>query len=147
MWREKNCVALLADVALSSTLITQKWVFAIWGLCWYNVFFDMQSFNSKRLILLFRMASVLSENRTSCSTKKRQVSPKFVADFLKIYSFAPIGCSNSRSWINQQISGTLWVVRQSIFWGNVFDRCTSAVQTLHGNTFRRAVSTMQQHML
>ena len=36
VWREKNCVELLADVALSSTLITQKWVFAIWGLCWYN---------------------------------------------------------------------------------------------------------------
>ena len=41
VWHEKNCVELLADVALSSTLITQKWVFAIWGLCWYNLPLEM----------------------------------------------------------------------------------------------------------
>ena len=35
MWREKNCLELLADVTLFSTLITQKLVFAIWALCWY----------------------------------------------------------------------------------------------------------------
>ena len=35
MWREKNCLDLLADVTLFSTLITQKLVFAIWALCWY----------------------------------------------------------------------------------------------------------------
>ena len=29
------CLELLADVALFSTLITQKLFFAIWGLCWY----------------------------------------------------------------------------------------------------------------
>ena len=29
---------LLADVALFSTLMTQKLVLAIWGLCWYNLF-------------------------------------------------------------------------------------------------------------
>ena len=37
MWREKkHCLALLADVTLFSTLITQKLFFTIWGLCWYN---------------------------------------------------------------------------------------------------------------
>ena len=37
--RENNnefCLELLADVTLFSTLITQKLVLAIWGLCWYN---------------------------------------------------------------------------------------------------------------
>ena len=37
--RENNnefCLELLADVTLFSTLITQKFVLAIWGLCWYN---------------------------------------------------------------------------------------------------------------
>ena len=33
---QKNCLELLADVTLFSTLITQKLVFAIWGLCRYN---------------------------------------------------------------------------------------------------------------
>ena len=32
------CLELLAGVALFSTLITQKLVFAIWGLCWYGLF-------------------------------------------------------------------------------------------------------------
>ena len=32
------CLELIADVALFSTLITQKLVFAIWGLCWYIFF-------------------------------------------------------------------------------------------------------------
>ena len=32
------CLELLADVALFSTLITQKLFFAIWGLCWYSFF-------------------------------------------------------------------------------------------------------------
>ena len=39
--RENNnefCLELLADVALFSTLITQKLVLAIWSLCWYNFF-------------------------------------------------------------------------------------------------------------
>ena len=37
--RENNnefCLELLADVTLFSTLITEKLVLAIWGLCWYN---------------------------------------------------------------------------------------------------------------
>ena len=41
--RENNnefCLELLADVTLFSTLITQKLVLAIWGLCWYNCFFS-----------------------------------------------------------------------------------------------------------
>ena len=33
---QKNCLELLADLTPFSTLITQKLVFAIWGLCWYN---------------------------------------------------------------------------------------------------------------
>ena len=33
---QTNCLEFLADVTLFSTLITQKLVFAIWGLCWYN---------------------------------------------------------------------------------------------------------------
>ena len=33
---QTNCLEFLADVTLLSTLITQKLVFAIWGLCWYN---------------------------------------------------------------------------------------------------------------
>ena len=33
---QKSCLELLADVTLFSTLMTQKLVFAIWGLCWYN---------------------------------------------------------------------------------------------------------------
>ena len=33
----KNCLEFLADVTLFSTLITQKLVCAIWGLCWYNL--------------------------------------------------------------------------------------------------------------
>ena len=33
---KRSCLELLADVASSSTLITQKLVYAIWGLCWYN---------------------------------------------------------------------------------------------------------------
>ena len=33
------CHELLADTTLFSTLITQKLVFAIWGLCWYSCFF------------------------------------------------------------------------------------------------------------
>ena len=36
---DEICHELLADVTLFSTLITQKLVFAIWGLCWYNFFF------------------------------------------------------------------------------------------------------------
>ena len=31
------CLDLLADTTLFWTLITQKLVFAIWGLCWYNL--------------------------------------------------------------------------------------------------------------
>ena len=31
------CVELLANATLFSTLITQKLVLAIWGLCWYNL--------------------------------------------------------------------------------------------------------------
>ena len=37
--KQKNCLELLADVTLFSSLITQKlknMFFAIWGLCWYN---------------------------------------------------------------------------------------------------------------
>jgi len=30
------CLELLADVTVFPTLMTQKLVFAIWGLCWYN---------------------------------------------------------------------------------------------------------------
>ena len=33
------CLALLANVTLFSTLITQNLVLAIWGLCWYYLFF------------------------------------------------------------------------------------------------------------
>ena len=33
---QKSCLELLADVTRFSTLMTQKLVFAIWGLCWYN---------------------------------------------------------------------------------------------------------------
>ena len=33
---QKNCLELLADVTLFSTLITQRLVLAIWALCWYN---------------------------------------------------------------------------------------------------------------
>ena len=51
------------------------------------LFFDTQSFNSKRLILLFQLVSVFSKIRTSCSTKKGQLSPKFVADFFKKMQF------------------------------------------------------------
>ena len=36
---QKNCLGLLADVTLFSTLIPQKLFFAIWGLCWFNFFF------------------------------------------------------------------------------------------------------------
>ena len=42
--RENNnefCLELLADVTLFSTLITQKLVLAIWGLCWYNLFVSL----------------------------------------------------------------------------------------------------------
>ena len=35
---QKNCLELLADVTLFSTLMPQKLFFAIWGLCWYNLF-------------------------------------------------------------------------------------------------------------
>ena len=34
--KTSSCLDLLADVTLFSTLMTQKLVFAIWGLCWYN---------------------------------------------------------------------------------------------------------------
>ena len=33
----QSCLELLADVTRFSTLMTQKLVFAIWGLCWYNL--------------------------------------------------------------------------------------------------------------
>ena len=39
--RKQQWIWLLADATLFSTLITQKLVFAIWGLCWYN--FDLLS--------------------------------------------------------------------------------------------------------
>ena len=37
LWENNNefCLALLANITLFSTLITQKLVLAIWGLCWY----------------------------------------------------------------------------------------------------------------
>ena len=50
MWREKNCLELLADVTLFSTLITQKLVFAIWGLCWY---YFLETVWRLRVLLLF----------------------------------------------------------------------------------------------
>ena len=42
--KQQCCFKLLADVTLFSTLIKQKLVFAIWGLCWYNsyIFNDFQ---------------------------------------------------------------------------------------------------------
>ena len=41
------CHELLADITLFSTLTTQKLVFAIWGLCWYNCFFSQDWSNGR----------------------------------------------------------------------------------------------------
>ena len=43
------CLELLADATLFSTLITQKLVFVIWGLCWYN-FLDVETCGYPSLI-------------------------------------------------------------------------------------------------
>ena len=40
---QKNCLEILADITLFSTLITQKLVFAIWGLCWYNFLGNLEN--------------------------------------------------------------------------------------------------------
>ena len=38
---QKNCLELLADLTPFFTLITQKLIFAICALCWYNFFFEL----------------------------------------------------------------------------------------------------------
>ena len=72
--RENNnefCLELLADVTLFSTLITQKLVLAIWGLCWYIFFETRMIFALKRstfCVFLFEVAVLRC--RTSCSLGK-----------------------------------------------------------------------------
>ena len=60
------CLELLADATLFSTLITQKLVFAIWGLCWYNFFSSNQVFGPVDCKIFPQIAiaiGVLTSNR------------------------------------------------------------------------------------
>ena len=60
---QKNCLELPAGVTVFSTLITQKIIFAIWGLCWYN--FSGSLVSMKGFTVLVVPSNLACRTRTS----------------------------------------------------------------------------------